>query len=146
MLVRYEPFAAMRRWTDILDRELFRPWADWTAESLEVFRPGFGATDITEDDEAVTVKVDLPGLRKEDIAVETKDGLLTIRAERRSEREEKGKTFHRVERTVGRFMRRFALPDGVDVDATTARYEDGVLTVVLPKTERAKGRKVEVQD
>jgi HSP20 family protein len=109
------------------------------------FRGWVPAVDVQETDKEYAIKVDLPEVKKEDVKVEVADGAVTIQGERRQEKEEKGKRFHRVERQYGQFMRRFALPGEVDAGKVQAEFKDGVLRVTLPKTAAAKARSVEVK-
>ena len=100
--------------------------------------------DIQETEKEYVVKADLPDVRKEDVKVEIDDDVLTVEGERRQEKEEKTKRFHRTERAYGKFVRRFAMPTHVDGTAVKAEFKDGVLNVHLPKTEAAKQRAIEV--
>ena len=84
-------------------------------------------------------------MKKEDVKVEVLDGVLTIQGERTQEKEEKGKKFHKVERSYGKFVRQFALPTDVEATKVQAEYKDGVLNVHLPKTAAAKPTSVEVK-
>ncbi len=102
------------------------------------------AVDIYETDQSVVVKAELPGVGKDDIAVEVKDGILTLRGERKFEKEVKDENYHRIERSYGTFLRSFALPVSVDQDKVSARFKDGVLDIELPKKEKAKPRQVKV--
>jgi HSP20 family protein len=108
--------------------------ADWTP-----------TVDIEESDSEYIIKVELPEVRKEDIKVAVDQGVLTIRGDRRMEREEKNKTYHRVERSYGSFARSFILPDDVKDDSITARHEDGMLYLRLAKSESARPRAVEIK-
>jgi HSP20 family protein len=103
------------------------------------------AMDVTERADAYVAELELPGLKPEDFHVELQDGVLSIRGERKQEKEEKGRRFHRTERVHGSFERRIALPTAVDADQVAAAYEDGVLTVTVPKVAGPKPRRVEVQ-
>ncbi len=96
------------------------------------------AVDIAEDDEEFLIAADLPELKKEDVQVAVKDGVLSISGERKHESEEtdKKKKFHRIERSFGRYVRSFRLPDNVDPEKVKAKFEDGVLRVRLPKCEQ----------
>jgi HSP20 family protein len=90
------------------------------------------------------IKADLPEVKKEDLKVELQDGMVCIQGERKQEKEEKGKKFHRIERAYGRFERRLAFPSEVDVQKVAAEFKEGVLIVHLPKTASAKPKAVEV--
>jgi HSP20 family protein len=101
--------------------------------------------DITEDDKEYLIRAELPDLRKEDVKVTVENGVLTISGERKFEKEEKQKKYHRVERAYGRFVRSFTLPDDADADGVKADFKDGMLTVHLPKNEQAKPKQIEVK-
>ncbi|MEM8837825.1 MAG: Hsp20/alpha crystallin family protein [Pseudomonadota bacterium] len=96
--------------------------------------------DVRETDEAVEVCVDLPGLDEDDIQVALNQGALTIKGERKDETEDKGKDYHRIERSYGSFSRRIALPAEIDEAGVAAVFEKGVLTVTLPKSKEAKAK------
>ncbi|HLI27305.1 MAG TPA: Hsp20/alpha crystallin family protein [Chloroflexota bacterium] len=100
--------------------------------------------DVEETDDAVIVRAELPGLRPEDFTVEATADRLIIRGEKREERAEQGRGFHRVERRYGAFVRSIALPCEVDCDRAEASYRDGVLRVTLPKTPAAKARQIKI--
>jgi len=91
------------------------------------------------------VKADLPDVKKEDVKVNVEDGILTITGERKFEKEETKKKYHRLERSYGSFLRRFTLPDGADGSKVNAEFKDGVLKVHLAKSEKAKPKAVEVK-
>ena len=101
--------------------------------------------DLAETDGIVEVRMDIPGMETKDIDIQVNGNLLTISGERKEEREEKGKTFHRVERRVGSFSRTVTLPCPVKEDAVDAQYKNGTLTVKLPKTEETKSKKITVK-
>lgn len=103
------------------------------------------ALDMHEDKDNVVVKVELPGMKKEDIDLSLHDGSLSISGERKSEQKFESAEVYRAERFVGRFQRTVALPAPVAVDKVKAQYKDGVLTVTLPKTEEAKPKQIDVQ-
>ncbi len=96
------------------------------------------AVDIYEDDKAITLKAELPDMDEKNLDVKVEEGMLTIKGERKFENEEKKENFHRIERRYGSFERTFALPDTVDADSISAKYDKGVLKVVAPKVERPK--------
>jgi HSP20 family protein len=91
------------------------------------------------------IKAELPEVKKEDVKVSVDNGVLRIEGERRQEQEEKGKRFHRVERSYGSFLRTFTLPDNVDEAHVRADFKDGILCVRLQKSEKAKPKSIEVK-
>ena len=102
-------------------------------------------TDISESENAVTLTIELPGVRSEDVNVSLENDVLTIKAEKKSDIVDDGDTVHRVERSFGTFERRFNVSKGIDVEGIEASQTDGVLKVVLPKSERAKSREIKVK-
>lgn len=103
------------------------------------------AVDISEDKKEYVIKAELPDVRKDDVKVSVENGLLTISGERKFEKEEKDKKYHRVERAYGYFSRSFSLPDAAEAEEVKAEYKDGVLHVHVPKSERAKAKCIEVK-
>ncbi len=101
--------------------------------------------DIIEDDKEYLIKAELPELRKEDVKVTVENGVLTLWGERRLEKEEKGKRYHRIERAYGSFVRSFTLPDDADPDQVSAEFKDGVLKVLVAKSESARPKQIEVK-
>ena len=102
--------------------------------------------DVAETQDRIVVRAEVPGMKQEDIAIEFENGLLTIRGDRKLEKNE-GVTWHRVERIYGNFSRSFTLPRSVDPEKITASYREGILEVEVPKREEAKPKhiKIEVQ-
>jgi HSP20 family protein len=107
--------------------------ADWTP-----------LADITEDDKEYVIKAELPDVKKEDVKVAVENGVLTISGERKFEREEKKKKYHRIERAFGTFVRSFSLPDVAEASKVKAEFKNGMLTVHVPKSEKAKPKQVQV--
>jgi len=103
--------------------------------------------DISEDDKAIYVSADMPGIVKEDVKVSMEDDVLCISAERKQEEEEKKKGYHRIERTWGSMSRSFTVGDNVDSENIDAAYDNGVLKITLPKKEPEpkKGKEIEVK-
>lgn len=149
-VVRWDPFRELREW---------RPLREWGflpsrlerffAELEEPWGPGRGvwgpAVDIAETDDHYTVTVELPGAKKEDVAVEVENGQLTIRGEKKSEREEKKEHRRYVERRFGSFSRSFSLPPNADPERMDAKFEDGVLTLRIAKSEAAKPKTIAIK-
>ncbi len=102
------------------------------------------AVDISESDDALLVHAELPGLTKQDVKITIEEGVLTIAGEKRFVKEENKHDYHRVERRYGTFHRSFSLPSGVDTQKAEAQFQDGVLTIKLPKSESAKPRTLEI--
>lgn len=101
--------------------------------------------DITEDDKEYLIKAELPEVKNDAVKVTVESGVLTITGERKFEKEEKGKKYHRVERAYGSFVRSFDLPDDADANKVSAEFKDGVLLVHLAKSESAKPKQIEVK-
>lgn len=149
-----DPFALLRQMTSEFDRMFEeRPWPSFrwpsflTRSSLAGAK-WFPEVDVFERDKRLVTKVDLPGMKKEDVKVEVTDGHLAISGERRSEAEEKKDQFYRCEREYGSFCRVVPLPEGVKLEDVKATFSDGVLevSVPLPAQPEAKVRKVEVEE
>jgi len=108
-------------------------------------RPWAPAVDIVETENELVLKADVPGVELKDIDVQLENGTLTVKGERKFEKDEKSKGFHRMERSHGSFVRIFTVPDTVDSENVKAAYEAGVLTITLPKKEIAKPKAIKVQ-
>ncbi len=135
-----EPLQYLKREMDDLVSRFSSDWlGDWMSKE---FTP---AVDLAETDEGLDVRVDVPGMKAEDIHLEVAGSVLRIKGERREEKEEKDKSYHRVERRWGSFSRTIPLPCSVVEDKVSADYRDGVLHVHLPKTEKAKAHKIKVK-
>lgn len=101
--------------------------------------------DISEDEKEYLVKAELPDIKKEDIKLSVHENVLSISGERKYEKEEKGKKYHRVERAYGSFLRSFTVPEDADAGRISAECKDGMLKVHLPKSEKAKPKSIEVK-
>ncbi len=102
------------------------------------------AMDLVEQDDRFVLRADLPGVSEEDVKIELEENVLTISGERKSEHEQRGEGFYRVERASGSFSRSLVLPDGVDAEGIEARFEQGVLEVSVPKPEQRKPHRVAI--
>ena len=107
-------------------------------------QPWVPAMDLVEADDHYVLKADLPGLGEDDVNIEIQDGTLTVSGERRTEHETSRKGWYRVERSFGRFRRSLSLPEGVDADAVSADFDNGVLTVWIPKPAERQPRRVQI--
>jgi HSP20 family protein len=144
-LIKWDPFHELEG----IQARLNRLYGDLPArrsdEEADFFTNWAPAVDIHETDAEYIVKADLPDVKKEDVKVELEAGVLTVQGERKQEKEEKGKKFHKIERQFGKFVRRFALPTEIDGTKVHAEFKDGVLNVRLPKTAIAKPKAIEVK-
>lgn len=146
----WEPFGELREWRPFgaglparLERLLAGLEEDWPWASRR--REWIPALDVHETEAEYAVTVELPGARAEDVTVEFQDGVLTIRGEKKSEREEKKEHSRYVERRYGSFSRSFTLPSNADPDQIHASFRDGVLTVSIAKREQEKPRTISVK-
>ena len=146
-LTKWEPFREMDELQDRLARYFGLPSTRPANAGQEVmtFAEWVPSVDISEDDKEWSVKADLPEVKKEDVNVTVDNGVLRIVGERKFEKEEKGKKYHRVECAYGKFLRSFLLPDGADGTKVSAEFKNGVLKVRVPKNEKAKSKAVEVK-
>jgi len=102
------------------------------------------AMDLVETDDHLVLRADLPGVDRDDIEIEVKDGVLTVSGERKAQHEEKREGYHRVERSFGRFSRSLELPKGVEPDSVSASFDRGVLEVRMPKPAERKPTRIEI--
>jgi HSP20 family protein len=152
-LTRWEPLGRWNPWKELEEMEkrlstVFGPArsaAGGDKQEAIAVTEWSPLVDITEDDKEFVVKAEIPEMKKEDIKINVHDDVLTISGERKYEKEEKGKKYHRVERAYGSFMRSFTLPEEADGTKVSAEYKDGVLKVHLPKSEKAKPKAIEVK-
>jgi HSP20 family protein len=128
---------------DDLDRLFGSPLAEWARGSnlLSGWTP---ALDLYEDKDNLFVKMELPGMKREEIEVSLHEGSLSISGERKSEQKHQGVDMYRAERFFGRFQRTVVLPTPVAADKVKAQYKDGILSITLPKTEEAKPKHIDV--
>lgn len=140
MMTRWEPFRDIARLQDEMSR-LFEDRRFGAGESVG-WTP---ACDIYEDEEGVALRFELAGVDPKDVDVRFENGVLTVKGERKLEREDKRDNYHRIERSYGTFTRSFSLPGTVDADKVKAETKNGVLTITLPKKAEAKPRAIQVK-
>src|ERR1700733_7049766 len=143
-IVKYAPFAdtddfptGLRLFQDSINRLL--------SEDGVKTRPWAPAVDIVETENELVLKADVPGVDLKDIDIQLENGTLTVKGERKFEKDEKNKGFHRMESSYGSFVRIFTVPDTGGFENVKAGYEAGVLTITLPKKEVAKPKTIKVQ-
>lgn len=142
-LVRWDPFREMAALSDRLNRVLSDNPA--FARGSETYGTWTPPVDIFERDEQLILRAELPGMNRDDIDVRIENGVLTLHGERRRENGFDENSAHRLERVYGSFTRSFTLPTTVDAARIAATYKDGVLEVVLPKSEASKPKKVQIE-
>jgi HSP20 family protein len=142
----FRPFEAplFREMEEMTERfnKLFKPFDLKEPLTVADFTP---AVDIQETDNEYLVKAELPEVKKEDVKVTVENGILTIQGERKLEKEEKGRKYHRLERSYGTFLRTFTVPLDADETKVAADFKEGLLKVHIPKTEKARPKAIEVK-
>jgi len=145
VLTRWNPFrefeGRQHRFSTLLGRSLLPFDGEETIRGVE-WAP---VVDVTEDEKEYVIKAELPEVKKEDVKVTVEDGALHISGEKKFEKEEKGRKYHRIERSYGTFERIFVLPEGAKASEVKAGFQNGVLEVHLPKGEKAAPRVLEVK-
>lgn len=145
-LTRWTPASELFR--DRFGRLFDQAFADFrnleTGEDV-ASRNWMPAVDISETDDALVLYAELPGMTKDDVDITLENNLLSIRGERKFEKEAKKENFHRIERTYGSFSRSFTLPSNVRSDEVKATFKDGLLHIEIPKAEEAKPRKISIK-
>ena len=145
-LTRWDPFKDLQSLQDRMNRLFQESVGRLTGRSDEVFGGHWIPTvDIYEDDQEFVVKAELPGLESKDVEIQIQENVLTLKGERKLEREIDKERYHRLERTYGTFQRSFTLPNIVDQEKVKAKVKDGVLEIRIPKQERAKPKQIKVE-
>lgn len=152
-LIRWNPARELDRWpSDFfgIQREINRVFDNFVrggVQADESFMSSYWtpAVDIAEQENEFIVKMELPGVNKDEVKISLESNILTIKGEKKQEKEEKSKNLHRVERSYGSFQRSFTLPTSVKSEKIDAMFKDGVLSISLPKAEEAKPKQIEVK-
>lgn len=145
-LIRWDPFREMSALQERMNR-LMSDYRTRTPLGEEEMAQGswIPPVDIYETKDSIVLNIELPGVTKEDMTLEVKDNTLTIRGEKKLEKDVKEDSFHRMERTYGSFMRAFTLPSTVQQDKVKAKFKDGILEIQIPKAEEAKPKQIKVE-
>lgn len=139
-----QPWTGMANFKQELDR-FFGPFGELKLDEFPALGDWAPSMDVSETKEALVIKAEVPGLEPADIQISLQEQYLTIKGEKRLEKDEKDERYHRVERTYGSFARSVRLPVGVDSSKVTAAFKNGLLTVTLPKTPAAKGTTIPIK-
>lgn len=154
-LVRFDPFRKMAQWEPLRDLEEMSERMNHLLSRVGLVGDGgkealttvdwTPSVDISETEKEYIIKAELPEVKKEEVKVAVQEGVLTIQGERKQEKEEKNKKFHRIERSYGAFLRSFTIPDDADETKVSAEFKEGILIVHLAKSEKAKPKSIEVK-
>lgn len=145
-IVRWDPWTTLPSLQDRINRIFEEAFPRGAAKDTEFapadWRP---AVDTYEESNNIVIKAELPGVKKEDITIDVKDNVLTLKGERSADTEVKEENYYRREHSYGKFFRAFTLPDAVDSNKIEASCKDGVLKISIPKAEAAKTKKIDIK-
>jgi HSP20 family protein len=149
---KWKPFSSMERWEPFkwfsqMQEEMNRRFEEaLQGRWLEPFstKGWYPSVDVMETKDEMVIRADLPGMKQSDIDISVSNGILTIKGERKEEKETKEENFYRKERSYGAFSRSMPLPAGVDADKIKASYKEGVLEVKFPKPEETKAKQIKI--
>jgi HSP20 family protein len=142
-VVRWDPAREIDTLQGQMNR-LFSSFLDTPTANGNAARRWIPSMDLVETADHFVLKADLPGMSESDVSISLEKDVLTIAGERKAEREEKHEGYYRIERSTGAFSRSLSLPEGVDADAVTAKFDNGVLEVRIPKPAQAQPRRIEI--
>ncbi len=144
LLTRWEPFRDMVTLQDRMNRLFNDQLSNFGNEESLATGSFVPAVDVYEDEQGIQLKIEVPGIEEKDIDVRLENSVLTVRGERKLEKETKEENFRRIERRYGSFTRSFTLPNTVDAEHVKAGYDKGVLSIQLPKKEAAKPKQIKI--
>jgi HSP20 family protein len=143
---KWDPWKSLSFLQDRINRMFWEAFPEPRGEEDEVsLGTWYPAVDIHENDEAIVLQAELPGLKKEDIDIEVKENILTLKGERKQSTEIKEQNYYRQERSLGKFSRSFTLPAVIDPAKVVASYKAGVLEVKIPKPKELKATQIDIQ-
>jgi HSP20 family protein len=145
VLTRWEPFREAATLQDRMNRLFSEQFANMGSEESLAVGSFVPAVDVYEDEHAIQLKFEVPGLDEKDIDIRLENSVLTVKGERKFEKETKEENYRRVERRYGTFTRSFTLPNTVKAEDVSAGYDKGVLTIALPKKEAAKPKQIKIE-
>jgi HSP20 family protein len=143
MITRFDPFREINALHNAMTRALQTAGAS-TGDELTTTGSFVPAVDIYEDENSISLRLEVPGMKQDDLDIRLENNTLTVRGERKFEKEEKEENFHRIERRYGTFTRSFTLPNTVDTESVSADYKDGVLEIRLAKRAETKPKQIKV--
>lgn len=144
-MIKYDPFRELRSLQDEVNR-LFNVGITRSGNGEDIVRGAWTpSVDIFENQDKIVLEAELAGMNPEDVDISIENNIITLKGERKFEKNEESENYHRVERSYGSFVRSFTLPRTVVSDEAEANFENGILKVTLPKREEAKARKIEIK-
>lgn len=144
-LMRYEPYSVLTDINRLLEKTLF-PQTEGSADNSSLETSQWSpAVDLKEEKDKFIIKVDVPGVEKENVIVSMEKGIISIQGERRAEKKEEDINYYRIERVYGRFHRRFSLPPTANEEDISAHMSNGVLEITIPKKEAVKSKAIEIK-
>ena len=143
-VIRWDPFRDMNVLQDRMNRLFEDAGRGWRGSEPSATTAWSPAVDIFETEGEIVVKAELPGMERKDITLNLEKNVLTLKGERRFDKETKEENYHRVERAYGGFSRSFSIPATVDDEKIRADYKDGVLKIILPKKEQLKPKQIQI--
>ena len=144
-VIRWDPFRDINTLQDRMNRLFEDANHRWRADEPSSTTSWSPAVDIYENDTEIVVKAEVPGLDQKDIELNLENNVLTLKGNREFEKEAKDENYHRIERAYGGFSRSFSIPAVVDDSKIRADYKEGVLTILLPKTQKAKPKQIKIE-
>jgi HSP20 family protein len=142
---RWDPFRDLSVLQDRMNRLFDDAGRGWRADEPAATTTWSPAVDILETENEIVVKAELPGVDRKDISLNLENNVLTLKGERRFEKETKEENYHRIERAYGGFSRAFSIPATVDEEKIRADYHDGILSIALPKKEQVKPKQIRIE-
>jgi HSP20 family protein len=143
-ITRWDPFRDLSMLQDRMNRMFEDAGRGWRGDEPAATTSWSPAVDIYETESDITVQAELPGVARKDITLNIEKNVLTLKGERRFEKETKQENYHRIERAYGGFSRSFSIPAIVDEEKIKADYNDGILKIVLPKREQVKPKQIQI--
>ena len=144
-IMRWRPRRDLLSIRDEMNRLLDSFFTGWPEQRKGLLEGEWAPSiDVAETDEEITVTAELPGVKQEEVDISIADGVLTLKGEKKEEKEVKEKNYHRIERNYGSFQRSVGLPTGAQADKAKATYKDGILTITVPKTEETKPKQIKI--
>jgi HSP20 family protein len=144
-IIRWEPLRDLvsthDHFNQLFNETFARAFGDQKEVSLRTWVP---PVDICETEDSLVLKAELPGIKPDDVEIRVEDNTLYLKGERKFEKEVKDENFHQVERSYGTFSRSFSLPSSIDSDKVKAEYQNGILTLTMPKREEAKPKTIKI--